>query len=66
MKPHFKKKGHNPKKGSHASKKNFKNGGNKKNYDQDKSKKTKAKFNGNYNFCDIYGHMEVDYHKKKK
>jgi len=53
MKPHFKNKGYNLKKDSHASKKKFKNGRNKKNYDQDKSEKIKSKFDGNCNFYDI-------------
>jgi len=66
MKPHFKKKNHSQKKGSYAPKKNFKNGGNKKNYDNGKSKETKAKFDGNCNFCNRYGHKEADCFKKKK
>ena len=53
MKRHFKKNNHNQKTGSNTPKKNFKKGGNKKNYDHDKSKKTKAKFYKNCNLCYI-------------
>ena len=66
MKPHLKKKNHNQKKGSYASKENFKNGGNKKNYDSGKSNEIKAKFYGNYIFYKRYGHKEVDCFRKKK
>jgi len=42
MKPHFKKKSHNQKKGSHDPKKNFKKSGNKKHYDPDKINKIQS------------------------
>ena len=64
MKSHFKKKFKNNKK--FFPNQDFKKGGNRNHVGRDKSQKFKAKFDGNCNFCSIYGHKNTECYKKKK
>ena len=64
MKPHFKKKFKNNKRFS--SNQDYKKGGNRNHVGRDKSRNSKVKFDGNCNFCGIYGHRDTECYKKKK